>query len=101
MTIQLPIKNFEAQKKIFVCPARIITVPKGRRFGVTTGATNDFIGEAIRGKFKLGLWGDVVNSNIEKYIERLFVPRLKHLPSHMWKWTKNPSVLYIKDSVID
>lgn len=99
--IELPIKNFEKQQQVFDCQARIITVPKGRRFGITTGGANDFIKSAIQGKFKLGLWGDVVNSNIEKYIARLFMPKLKNLPASMYKWQKNPSVLFIKDAVID
>jgi hypothetical protein len=76
-------------------------VPKGRRFGITTGAANNFIRKAIKGEFQKGLWGDVVNSNIEKYIARLFVPKLQNLPTSMWKWTKDPSMLYIKDSYID
>jgi hypothetical protein len=101
MVINLPIKNFKKQQEVFDCSSRIITVPKGRRFGITTGAANDFIKEAIQGKFKMGLWGDVVNSNIEKYISRLFVPKLKNLPLTMWKWSRNPSVLYIKDAIID
>lgn len=101
MTIKLPIKNFPAQQAVFDAPERFVIVPKGRRFGITTGAKNDFINCAIRHKFEKGLWGDVVNSNIEKYIERLFVPSLKNLPISKWKWTKNPSVLYIFDSYID
>lgn len=99
--IELPIQNFAKQQTVFDSPARIVTVPKGRRFGITTGGANFIISEAIHRRFKLGLWGDVVNSNIEKYIERLFIPKLKNLPPDSWKWTKNPSMLRIFDSVID
>ena len=99
--IQLPIKNFPAQQSIFDCPATYVIVPKGRRFGLTVGATNNFISEALKGKFKKGLWGDVINSNIEKYIERLFIPKLNLLPRSMWSWTKDPHVLHIKDAYID
>ena len=99
--IQLPIKNFAKQQEPFDDPARIISIPKGRRFGITTGGANDFIRCAVKRTFKAGLWGDVVNSNIEKYIERLFVPKLKNLPPGTWKWTKNPSTLKIFDSYID
>lgn len=101
MTIQIPIKNFEKQQQVFDSPCRYIIVPKGRRFGITTGGSNDFIEQALKKTFISGLWGDVVNSNIEKYIARLFVPKLQKLPSSMWKWTKNPHVLYIRDSYID
>ncbi|MHB9161686.1 MAG: hypothetical protein ACYC6W_12495, partial [Nitrosotalea sp.] len=99
--IKLPIRNFPKQQSVFDSTARYVVVPKGRRFGITTGGANNFIEGAIRNKFQKGLWGDVVNSNIEKYIERLFVPKLKNLPQSMWKWTKDPHVLHIKDSFID
>src|SRR5690349_119026 len=100
-TITLPIKNFEAQQRVFDSPARYVVVPKGRRFGLTTGAKNWLIGEAIKRKFKAALWGDVVNSNIEKYIQRLFIPTLKNLPEGTWKWTKDPHTIHIFDSYID
>lgn len=101
MKIQLPILNFEKQQQPFDDPARIVTVPKGRRFGITTGGANNLIKKALRREYKYALWGDVVNSNIEKYIQRLFVPKLMKLPPDMWKWTRNPSMLKICDSTID
>jgi hypothetical protein len=100
-TIELPIKNFPAQQQVFDSKARYVTVPKGRRFGITTGGANDFIKCALQGTFKKGLWGDVVNSNIEKYIARLFVPKLRNLPTSEWSWHKNPNILYIRDAYID
>ena len=101
MKIQLPIRNFEKQQSIFECPTNYVIVPKGRRFGLTVGAANNFIKLALMSKFQKGLWGDVMNSNIEKYIERLFVPKLRCLPQKLWKWQKDPHVVYIKDSYID
>lgn len=99
--IQLPIQNFPAQQKVFDDPTRYVVVPKGRRFGLTTGAKNDLIMGAVKRRYKSALWGDVVNSNIEKYIMRLFVPALKNIPQQYWKWTKNPHTLTIFDSYID
>jgi hypothetical protein len=99
--IELPIKNFPSQQRVFDSKARYVIVPKGRRFGITTGGKNDLIKKALKGEYKKALWGDVVNSNIEKYIERLFVPSLKNLPDSQWKWTKDPHVLHIRDSYID
>lgn len=101
MKIELPIKNFDKQQQIFDCPARFVVVPKGRRFGFTTGAKNYLIKMALQRKFTSALWGDVVNSNIEKYIQRLFIPTLKNLPEGSWKWTKNPHTIHIYDSYID
>lgn len=101
MKYQLPIKNFEKQQSIFDATANYVIVPKGRRFGLTVGAANNFIKKALKGEFEKGLWGDVMNSNIEKYIERLFVPKLNKLPKQLWKWSKEPHVIYIKNSYID
>jgi len=99
--IQLPIKNFSKQQTIFDCTTNYVIVPKGRRFGLTVGAANNYIRKALEKKFQKGLWGDVMNSNIEKYIERLFIPKLRLLPQKLWKWQKDPHVLYIRDSYID
>lgn len=99
--IELPIANFPKQQEVFDCPARYVIVPKGRRFGLTTGGANDFILAALRGRFIKGLWGDVINANIEKYIARLFIPALRNLPQSEWRWQKNPHVIYIRDSYID
>lgn len=70
--IELSIQNFPKQQAIFDSPTRYTIVAKGRRFGLTKGAANDFIKCALEGNFKKGLWVDVVNTNIDKYIERYF-----------------------------
>lgn len=99
--IQLPIKNFEAQERIFSSDYRFVIVPKGRRFGATRGAANNFIREALSNRFQRGLWGDTVNSNIERYVERYFLPALTKLPQSMWHWRKQQKVLRIRDAYID
>lgn len=101
MKVQLPIKNFPAQQTIFDAPERFKIVVKGRRFGMTKGAANYFITQALRRKFKRGLWVDTVNSNIERYVERFFIPHLKKLPADQWKWRKQVKILNIFDSYID
>lgn len=103
MNIQLPIKNFPAQQKIFDCPAQYVIVPKGRRFGATNGAANNYIKQAILHKFKRGLWVDTVNANIERYVERYFIPKLMKLSPNgdKWKWQKQQKILTILDSYID
>lgn len=103
MPIQLPIKNFEKQQMIFDNPARYVIVPKGRRFGATNGAANNYIKMAIQRKFSKGLWVDTVNSNIERYVERYFIPKLKYLSpeGQLWHWRKQQKILTILDSYID
>ena len=100
-TIELPILNFTAQQTIFDCPARYVIVAKGRRFGLTRGATNDFIKKALKGQFKKGLWVDTINANIERYVERYFIPALRKLPEGMWRWRSQQKILTIKDAYID
>jgi len=103
MRIQLPILNFPKQQEIFDCSTRYVIVPKGRRFGVTKGAANNYIRLGLMGKFKKGLWVDTVNSNIERYVERYFIPALIKLgpPGELWNWRKQQKILQIKDSYID
>jgi len=66
-----------AQMKVFFeIPAdvRYVVVTKGRRFGATQGATNACIEWCLEGKHIL--WGDTINSNIDRYFDRYFVPAL-------------------------
>ncbi len=101
MNIELPIGNYPKQQEIFDCPARIISIDKGRRAGFTKGAANNTIKIALSGKKHKGLWVDTVNSNIERYVERFFIPSLKLLPPSLWKWQKQQKVLHIKDFYMD
>lgn len=100
-TIQLPIRNFENQQKIFDDPARYVIAAKGRRFGFTKGAANNTIKWALETKFRKGIWVDTVNANIERYVDRYFIPVLKKLPEGMWKWQKQQKILTIHKSYID
>ena len=101
MKYQLAIANFPKQQAIFTHPARYKVVAKGRRFGLTKGAANDFILSALEKTFTKGLWVDVVNGNIDKYIERYFVPHLNKLPRSMWEWRKQAKMLVINGAYID
>lgn len=101
MKIQLPIKNFPKQEEIFNSPSRIVSIKKGRRFGFTKGAANNTIKVALNGKKKKGLWVDTVNSNIERYVERFFLPSLRKLPPGSWHWGKQQKVLTILDFYMD
>jgi phage FluMu gp28-like protein len=101
MKVQLKIKNFPAQQEIFDDPHKYKVVAKGRRFGLTKGAANDFIKCALERKFKRGLWVDTVNVNIDRYIERYFMPHLRQLPQNMWERRVQDKIIYILDSYID
>ena len=56
---------------------RFIIVPKGRRFGATQGAIQAACEWAIEGESVL--WGDTINSNIDRYFDRYARPVLKDL----------------------
>src|SRR3989338_6157648 len=94
--LELPIKNFPKQQSIFDSQSKYAIAVKGRRFGLTKGAANDFIKCAIEKKFSKGLWVDTVNSNIDKYIERYFIPHLNKLPKRVWNWRKQAKMIEIK-----
>lgn len=104
--IDLPIRNFPKQQLIFNCPSRYVIVPKGRRFGATKGSANNYIEKAIKKQFKKGLWVDTVNANIDRYVERYFVPALRKISkypqySNWWVWRKQQRILQMGDSYID
>lgn len=99
--VELAIKNFDKQDAIFNDPARYKIVVKGRRFGLTRGAANDAIRKALAGKFTAGLWVDTINANIDRYVERYFLPHLNKLPKDLWKWQKQGKVLNILNAYID
>ncbi len=99
--VQLQIKNYPKQNDIFNSTARIVVIDKGRRAGFTKGAANNTLKVALSGKRKKGLWVDTVNSNIERYVERFFLPSLRKLPQAMWKWQKQQKVLSIGDFYMD
>lgn len=68
----------DAQNEVFFNTKpeeRFVIVKKGRRFGATKGAANACIEWCIEGQ-KI-LWGDTINSNIDRYFERYFLPELK------------------------
>lgn len=51
-------------------------VPKGRRFGATEGMVNDSIEKTMEGMGPI-LWVDTINGNIDRYIERYYMPKFK------------------------
>ena len=84
----------------FNCKSRFRIVTKGRRWGFTQGAAQFIIEKMLDGVTPI-MWGDTITANINKYVERYFIPVLKNLPSEIWDWKKQEKVLYIKDAVCD
>lgn len=99
--IELPIHYHSNQKKIFFdSKAKKKVIAKGRRFGLTRGYAHRAIEYMLDGTSP-GLWVDTVNSNIDRYVERYFMPILKYLPSQCWKWRQQRKELTIMNSKLD
>ncbi len=77
---------------------RFQIVTKGRRFGATMGAAHAFIEWACEGQHLL--WGDTINSNIDRYIERYFIPALQKTNIN-YQYRKQQKQLNIENGYID
>lgn len=118
----LHLKYSRAQEEIFF-PApgqlpKFTVVTKGRRQGLTRGAAQAYIeyGLSLPADPENGierefwflpdteltfLWGDTINGNIRKYVERYFMPILRQIPRKYWKWNSTDKVLRIGRATID
>lgn len=99
--IKIELSYHEKQQKIFFkSKARYKIIAKGRRFGLTKGFANYVIENMIK-KVSPVLWIDTIYGNIERYVERYFIPELQNLPNGFWNYRKNRNELKILDSVCD
>lgn len=76
--IDLELGYTEAQLDMFFnnpVGTRFLVVTKGRRFGATKGAANAYIEWMLEGDPLL--WGDTISGNIDRYVDRYFLPELK------------------------
>lgn len=72
--------------------------PKGRRLGATQGAAWAVIEYMLQGRKVL--WGDTINGNIRRYIERYFVPALRR-ESIPYDWRKQDNTVIIGTGYTD
>jgi len=101
--MDLDIKFSDGQYETFFenTTAKFKIIPKGRRFGMTQGAAQAFVMWMAAGATPF-LWGDTVAGNIDRYVERYFIPVLRKLPPEVpWQWMKTKRVLYVGDAVCD
>ena len=75
--MKLGLTYHAAQEQMFFGPSvdRWNIHPKGRRFGATQGAAHACLEWLLEGKQIL--WGDTINSNIDRYVDRYFAPPLR------------------------
>lgn len=99
--LELEITYHKNQEKIlFESGARFKVIAKGRRFGLTRGFANYIIEKMLEGVSPI-LWVDTVYGNIERYVDRYFIPTLKSLPKNLWNYRSNRNDLRIGNSVCD
>ena len=111
MTINYQLEFSEPQEKLFFPEGafpKFTIVTKGRRGGLTKGAANAFIEYGLCEDYHflppgplLFLWGDTISANIDKYVERYFMPELKKLPKQLWKWKTQERVMRVGRATID
>lgn len=87
---------------------KFTVVTKGRRTGLTRGVAHGMILYGIDDTspyFPDGdlffLWGDTINGNIDRYVERYFMPILTKLPREQWKWDSQKKMLKVGRATID
>lgn len=110
-TIDFDIEFSEAQNELFFPEGsfpKYTIVRKGRRGGLTKGAANAFIEYGLGEDFHflptgplMFLWGDTIAANIDKYVERYFLPELKKLPKYLWRWKQQERLMTIGRATID
>lgn len=96
-TVKVQAGLHNAQRDFFLGDpdVRFKILHKGRRWGFTQGAIHYALA-CMMGKIKKPngepyrriLWGDTVNNNIDRYVERYALPVLRQLPRHVWAWRK-------------
>ena len=105
--LELDLSFSEAQNLMFYeLPARFprCVYPKGRRLGFTRGGAQAIIDEMLSSD-GLFLWGDTINGNIDRYMERYFMPVLKQLDRQtsrkVWNWDRQRRMLEVGNSCCD
>ncbi len=92
----------KAQEEIFFpkSPKRFTIVSKGRRVGLTRGASQALTEYSLIRDYKI-LWGETIYSNVQRYIDLYFMPLLKQLPDNLYSWNIRLNQLRIAQSTID
>jgi predicted phage terminase large subunit-like protein len=73
----------EQQNEVFYeTVERFLCLPKGRRFGATSGCAGFCIDNLLDNK-KI-LWVDTIQTNLDKYFYRYFMPVLRQIKTEYW-----------------
>jgi len=81
-------------------PARFVTIRAGRRTGKTENAARWLIDDIMTTDVSTGLWVDTRHANIDKYVERVFLPVLKPIMRSI-QWNQQKKILKLPGGYID
>lgn len=100
MDVTVNLTYTDPQLEIFDATEKYVLITKGRRFGLTKGFTNYAIECMLEGQ--RCLWGDTIHPNIDRYVERYFLPELKsnHIDYH-WNAQKKLISLPLSNGYTD
>lgn len=98
--VSLKIHYHPGQLQVVDDPAKVKIIVKGRRWGLTKAYANLFMERAPGNKLTC-LWVDFINSNIDRYVDRYFLPVLRDIPSQYYTWRQQRKELTLFDSKID
>jgi hypothetical protein len=99
--VRLSVSYHPGQERVFWrSKAKTKVIAKGRRWGLTKGFANYAVERMAEG-VSPGLWIDTVNTNIDRYVERYFVPILVSLPGRFWRWRQQKKELAVFGSKLD
>lgn len=102
--IELQLQYSRAQNTIFFqSKARRRIIHKGRRLGLTRGAAQASIEEMLEypGMY---MWGDTINSNIDRYVSRYFDPvgkQINKAKPGLYNWNSQKRILHVGESQMD
>lgn len=82
---KLKIEYLPHQPEVFDSTVKNVVYAKGRRAGGTTGAAHRLLELAHENPGSKHLWVDTTMRNIQRYVQRLFLPRLE---GTQYKWDK-------------
>jgi phage FluMu gp28-like protein len=99
--MKIHIQNLDYQEKALYTKDKYSCFVAGRQTGKTTAAVNWLIENLLDKDNESGLWVDVRNANIDKYVERYFYPILREVWG-LCDWNKQKKILRLpNNSYID
>jgi hypothetical protein len=92
--------KFTALDEALYSDKRFVTIRAGRRTGKTQNSAQWIIDEVLSTEAESGLWVDTRHANIDKYVERVFLPVLSNVLKHV-NWNQQKKILKLPKGYVD